>query len=368
MKFIRQFSIFLIFFICLSTDFINASSLQITRRSKTSTTFKTKGPPSFADILNILNTLVKKSAENVLFLIFGVISEFVDGFDKVLDSFEKLNKTTKVTKELASCFTGFGAKKEPVDLSKSPFAAIEAKTGSVADKVKFCESFKENIHENYVKAEKEDAENNKSFWDAVSPDFLNKAVYSIGGKLASKEEFCKKPVTNKCPKLRTVLTKKFGSMKEYERQCLYFHSKDCDDFSPKTAGVKSFANDAYNYMSGLLKAGTCLNEKLSSNSSPGIIQAKAIIGKFFNAQDFVQSAMKGVLGTVANVLTGGLWGGVKGGYYLVKLVNKVNNFKANSVDHKTIYLVGKIIGNCIMIVKSILLGRRRRRLMRRRMR
>ena len=85
-----------------------------------------------------------------------------------------------------------------------------------------------------------------------------------------------------------------------------------------------------------------------------------IIGKFFTSGDFIDAAMRGMVGVVANVLTGGLWGGVKGGYYLVELVRKISNFTQKTKESTNAYQLGKIIGNCVMIVKSFLLGRRRR--------
>ncbi len=85
------------------------------------------------------------------------------------------------------------------------------------------------------------------------------------------------------------------------------------------------------------------------------------VAKLF-AGDFLAAGASAVLGVVANVLTLGIWGGIKGAYYLVKLGIQIKEFydEMNKKDADLAFMAGSIIGRGILIAKSLLFGRRRR--------
>lgn len=315
---------------------------------------------TFSDIISKMEAIFVKSKTNILYFIIGILSEFIPGLDAVFTNYIKLDEATKVTDKFLPCFEKFKTSvQDTKNLASSPFSDMEAKSGSAAKGVKFCEEFKKTIFDYFVAAEKEDYADKAGIWDKMTPEWVLTASYNIGGKIASLDKFCKIIATSRAPKTKAIIIKKFGSVKEYEKECLYFHEKDCDNYNPAAAGIKVFAQKAYSYVSGIVDVGKCVYTLFDSGADPNIIKAKLIIGKLFTVNNFIDAAMGGMVGLVANILTFGIWGGLKGGYYIVQLVNKIASYREAAKLSTNAFQIGKIIGNCIMIVKSFIAGRRR---------
>merc|ERR1712160_159673 len=159
----------------------------------------------------------------------------------------------------------------------------------------------------------------------------------IAGKFDSKEKYCSYIVdTPYTPGVALELRKNFGDPKlgqpgsyignmgeeRFREQCLFFHRQDCQQFNPINAGITDFAKKAYKFYEAIVDAGKCIGEKLSDPNNKSIDIAKQQLMKYFTgnaAGDFIKGAMGAVLGVVANIMTAGVWGGLKGAYYLVKL-------------------------------------------------
>lgn len=151
-------------------------------------------------------------------------------------------------------------------------------------------------------------------------------------------------------------------MAAYKQQCLFFHSLDCQTYNPEHIGITAFAQRAYKYYNAIKESGKCIGQKLLNPTDADLIRIKDKLLKYFKGTDMIQSALSAVAGFVANIITLGIWGGVKGAYYLISLGYEIKEFweevaKPNAKD--IAFKIGGIIGRAILIVKSILMGRRR---------
>lgn len=68
--------------------------------------------------------------------------------------------------------------------------------------------------------------------------------------------------------------------------------------------------------------------------------------------------MATTLGVVANVLTFGAWGGIKGGYYLIELGLQLKELY-DEITEDVPFKIGKLVGKAIVIAESLLVGKRK---------
>merc|ERR1711957_759348 len=167
------------------------------------------------------------------------------------------------------------------------------------------------------------------------------------------------------------LVQKFGSMEEYKKQCRYFIGIDCSRFDPSTKNLTSFFKTAYGMFGGIWNSITCIKDVLMN--IPAFKKA---------AESLANKVLLGIVGAAASALghylTMGIWGGIKGAYYIVKVGIKISDFIQkhlkffDAIRNKTLgkedlmeilrtqaFAFGEILSHAVSIIKSITIGRRR---------
>jgi len=65
------------------------------------------------------------------------------------------------------------------------------------------------------------------------------------------------------------------------------------------------------------------------------------------------------VGVVLQIITLGAWGGLKAGYYLLELAEKIKKYYDDALKDAP-FNIGNIVGNGLIIAKSLIAGRRRK--------
>lgn len=340
--------------IIISLQLISSKkTLKENKRSKTHSKSKTRTKGGPADLMAKIAAEFKKP-ENYFLFTLGVLSEFVPG---VKSSYPTLKP---LAMEFAPCFSNFEKDKSNPVLEQ--FEKMEKMFGTTTDRVKHCEAMKSDIFTNFsICNQQADSLNKLSTKNILGGGIIgglaSLGISALEAKKKSREEFCNGLWKLECNSLKGQLIQRFKNLDNYIEQCLYFHKKDCSVFNPASQGITEFAKNAFRYYAALKTAGTCIGMKLNDPKNTNLNAAKAALGKYFT-NDFITTAAGQMLGVVANVMTFGVWGALKGAYYLVKLGFQIYDF-FNAMTPDTSFKLGGIVGKAILIVKSIVLGRRR---------
>ena len=305
--------------------------------------------------------------KNILYFTFGVAAEFsseseplyhklkksIDAFSPCFDVMNLAFKFVKESKE-ADNLAKLG-KSESIKLLESTLAKKE-------NQKEYCEKTKKQISENFIKSTWESEANRSGFYGGlidITPNILLSLSYGIAEKIVSLDEYCYRPTNiDSAPKTAEELKKKFTNLDVYYNQCMYFNSLDCNIFNPETTGVWEFIKKSYSYYGMVKKTGTCIANLVNGPDSVSRWLKFKPVGDLFKAGGFFYKALATTLGVVTNLLTLGIWGGIKGGYYLIELGLMIKEFK-DDITEDLAFKTGKIIGKGIAIAKSLLLGRRK---------
>lgn len=325
-------------------------------KSSATTKSKSKINSSAAEIFPKLKEAFKKP-ENYFHFTLGVLAEF---FPPIKITYASV-KT--VASQFIPCFREFSEAREAVP-SIPQFESFESELKNPAQKLEYCGKIKRDIIIFHLRAHMESSRTKFNLLrdifhvDAAVTERLT-AMTRVGtGFFKTKDTYCTETITENAPSVHEIIVQNYKSLSNFKAECLYFHGLDCDVFNPLSAGMTDFAKQAYKFYGSLKKAGTCIGATLSDPNNTVVKDAKSKLLQYFTGSDFIGNAMGAVAGLVANVMTFGIWGGLKGAYYLVKLGKQISEFWPYwHVD--TAFKIGEIVGKAIMIVKAILFGRRR---------
>jgi len=156
---------------------------------------------------------------------------------------------------------------------------------------------------------------------------------------------------------KAELIEQFGSLARYKEQCEYFAKQDCSQFNPATVNIKEFFKKVVGIAGAVKESVKCIFDTIKSVTD--LFNISEIIGKWL-----AKLAAKIGINIAANVLTLGIWAGIKAAYYIVKLGIKIYKFivawKAGNAD---VFELGRIIANAGDIIQSLMAMRRKRKLM-----
>merc|ERR1719362_194925 len=348
MKFIDLKAILLLLTITLSIASTN--SLETTRRrahakhlSHSQSRAQTRG---IAEIMTFLTTNAGKSPISWFYVIMGIIGEFIPALGQAWESVKK------IADSFMTCMDKIAEAKSNAK-ALTDVKGFESSYSTKDKKEAFCEKAKKDVHNFYIMAHDEHKDG------SIAPTFT--------GWFKSKAKICKDINEYQVPKLKAKIAKDYGSFKEFLGQCVYFQEVDCDEFEPVSTGLTGFTDLVSKLVDSIGMAGQCIGEILNAKSGGAFDTVKGIIGKIFgSAKGILVYLLSNAFGAVANVLTMGIWGGVKAGYYIIDLglgIKAVYDMIVAKKDWKAVmYYIGELFGKAVKIVKSILLGRRRRRI------
>lgn len=338
MKFIKS----LLFIMLILSNYYVSGSVTIKRNKRAHVHVhrhlnKAKEIPSFTKMVSEV-----KGVQSIFFLLLGILSVWRSeaeliyrASDIILDVVESCTSTW---------VTAFSEVKiPPVEPDAAQGSAMfkEWTKLPVGEKKAFCEKTKETLKFNYDD-EGERERNTSRDVSTVFKDWFN-VDYN----------FCEV----KFQKMRDRLRKSYGTYEQYKSECNFFRSVDCDQFADSQDAIV-FIKKSYHFYKFLKTATGCLID-----IKDDIIRLCPGAARFFASG--LLDALSTAVSVVMNFLTFGVWGGIKGSYYLFNLLITINEiYKATKRDFA--FRLGVAIGTGIQLFKS-LVGLRKRKMMMKKM-
>jgi hypothetical protein len=335
MKFINFVKILILIAIAINIIEINSSfskkKAKITRGKRALVRTKTKG---ISTIFSNLSSDLKKP-ENIFYFVLGVFGEFLSGIDdaKKSISFQK-------AKEYSNQCNSFFEKGTDV-INSNEFSQMERILNSRENKKDYCLKTKATIRDYYVRSHSEDSENDGGVLKYASS--IRGAVFLTRAFLTNSDNLCAQILSNKAPIVHREINKKYSSQKEFLKQCVFFDHIRCSEFNPEASGISEFAKKCTGYYKAVNKFADCLKSKIPAGDS---------LANVFSSENLLKTLITNVASVVANVMTFGIWGGLNGGYHLVQLGLKINDYLENPNTDSS-YKIGGIVGRAMKIILSV---------------
>jgi hypothetical protein len=331
-----------------------SSRVHKSHNHRTLSSNQSKTQLNLADVLVTIKEIFQNPAEFLMSFVIGALSAYDENF-KIL-----YEKYTKVKVAVQSCIEEINKANEDTTQAKFSGSDFERNMDNTdpAKKKAFCEACQETTEEwkSYFSKNK----NGDGVWGSMIS-----GIYTVS---SSKERTCSYvlegltdagniKVDQKC---KDKLYKQFKSNDNWMRECRYIMSLDCNEYNPQYGEVKSIGEKVFKYWKKIGAGFKCISSPQTKIAVKAIIGVGAFNSIYGNALvSGLSTIFGGVAGAVANVMTLGIWGAIKGGYYLVKTGLLIADFLKNPEPYLKSYLVGKITGNLIIMLKSFTLGKRK---------
>ena len=310
-----------------------------------------------ADVIQTIAEIFKNPKEFLMTFIIGALSAYDENF---LILFEKFNL---IKGAINACTDEILGVSDDTNAKKFSGSAFEAKMDSTdkEKKKEYCEACQKTTEEWKTKFSA-----NKNGNGVFG--FLVSEAYT---KISTKKKTCSYVLEalNETDTgsfkvdayLKNQLLGEFKTRENWIRECEYIMDLDCDDYNPQYAGIKGLGEKVYKYWKKIGAGFNCIKSDRTKAAVSAIIGGSNTNLIYGNALvTGLATIFGGVAGVVANVMTLGIWGSLKGGYYLVKTGILIKDIAQNPEPYMKSYLVGKITGNLIIMLKSFTLGKKRR--------
>lgn len=312
--------------------------------------------------------------ENILYFLLGILSEFSPAFDAFYKSIKGYigeikqcySAISKAFDEISSKIKEKAEAPEKIKNNKN-IAAFYAKTEDPEKIKSYCESVKKETEEVLDLSQLTQQNRQYDIFSEIVA-IIKKAKFKL---FASNIEYCTQVYYLKTTPTEDII-KKFGSVKFFVKQCIFFKNLSCDKMNLEI-GLVEFVTKAlkyYDMSNNLLTCIVSIYDEINGNDKDKKKKDEKKDGKKGEKKDekkdpvilgstLLTDALANGLGLVANIFTLGTWGGVKGGYYLIKIAIDLKEIW-DDVNKNFPYKVGKLIGKGILVAKSVILGKRRR--------
>lgn len=308
-----------------------------------------------SEILFKLKQSLSSSQKNHFLFLIGVFSEF---YPELKDLYQTLKPYSE---QFISCFSNF--QESPKSIPNFPqFSSIEKffKNFNTKNKrKKFCNFYTQKIKENAFKYFEEI--NQVSNYKIIPGIPLNdNKSYCNNIKKWSKEEKVFKINREISEDLRIFNIKSFWDI------CDFFADKNCEKFdiglknTKITEDLQELAKDSFRYLNPINEAGKCIGLMLNDKNQLKIKEIKSKIIKYFKVtgKDLISLGIDQKVDNIKNLGKFGAFKGIKAGFLIMKLSDKVLKLKDFNNDEDISFRIGEIVGNSILIVKGLLNGNR----------
>ena len=356
---------------------LTRSEARSTTRANTrsSTMVKTRNPEDAAYMGEVLKQLL--SDPRLIFeMIMGVICTYIGG--PICSIYKTIRNVKNNFDQVLQCFRTIRATAQDIGRASSKeIQAIEDQGNQRNGDFEFCKKVKKEISKTFDDNIKQGGRAlNQKIGGHVPKgimDFSSNVVswsnrhLPIAKNLIANQDWCFASGGKRSQKL----VQKFGSMEEYIKQCRYFIGIDCSRFDPSTKNLTSFFKTAYGMFGGIWSSIKCIVEVLKN--IPAFKKAAESLNE--KVLLFMGGALLSAFG---HYITMGIWGGIKGAYYIVKVGIKINDFIQkhlkffDAIRNKTLgkeelmeilrglaFTFGGILSHAVSIIKSLIAGRRR---------
>merc|ERR1711957_206313 len=308
-----------------------------------------------ADVIDEIGKIFKNPKQYLMTFIIGAMGAYDENFSILFEKYEKIKAAVNAcTDEILKASDDTTEKK----FSGSAFEANLDNTDPEKKK-QYCEACQKTTEE--WKTRFSDNKNGGGAWGSVVSE-----TYTV---FSSKKRTCgyvleglndSGKIKVDAP-LKDELLKQFKTKENWMRECEYIMDLDCDNYNPQYAGIKGLGQKVYRYWKKIGAGFNCIYSDKTKAAVSAIIGGANTNLLYGNAlATGLATIFGGVVGAVANVMTLGIWGAVKGGYYLVKTGMLIYEIAQNPGPAMKSYLLGKITGNLIIMLKSFTLGKKRR--------
>ena len=283
--------------------------------------------------------------ENILYFVIGVLSVFWEALEEV---YHKMRPKIAVLKTCISASKisfkliseALSNDEEDSALEKNEdLLKFIAAMGTKEKQRDYCLKVQSEIDQIFDEAELKKNDRNYGPIDLLVLWFNQTGKKSF----VSNQEYCDQVDILKKRRQMNII-EKYGSIKQYKQQCIYFKDLDCQTMEVET-GIIDFIKTAHKYFKYVHTIEKCIVKVLGENDF---------------IEESIKSALSSVAGFAANIFSFGAWGGIKGAYKIFKLAQDLKK-KYDHFRRDLAFNVGQIVGRGIEIAKSILLGRKKRR-------
>jgi hypothetical protein len=375
----RQISIFLI--LLIGINIITSSSLSIKSNKRSLSKRRTNEPTSkeAADtLLTKLKTEVTKPSK-IAFFSMGILSNWFPKMDglyrevkEIKHFFKPCYEFIKVSWEMIkgkSVETDPAKKVEHDEEQGKIQSEIAGETIKVEelenkdltegeDKKKFCTKAKELIEKIWLKAVDymfEEKSNNE------------KSAYVGGSHSIGPDRYCRFPLLPDCKKAHKLIAKHFDSQEDFYDMCVKFReTTDCDQFAPDNTGAWHYIKKTLKYGLFMKNGAVCIFHLLKAGgkddatNTPEKPEIATLANTAIGTWAATKSIFKELGALILHIFSFGIWGVLRAAWNILKLALKIFLLVKNLIFDIP-YNLGKLVGLCIKIIKSFLLGRRRRK-------
>mgnify|MGYP000948353916 CR=1 FL=1 len=354
MKSIKNRKIILTFLLLLiafnniaETSFISRASRSRRTKSlakskaKTNTNTKVKG--HIQDILNAIKEI--PSGPGRIPFILGFLNAFFSVEDMI-------DSVMAIKERFVTCSNSF--QEVPATVRKAELLVTnnpnKSEVKDALEKKEFCLKTKQQLKDTYERVEQAKAANMS--WGGTLLGYVSSVASSIG----LTEEQTIKVCQDFDEKNEKIFEKDFGNYENYARQCSYFATKNCNDYDLHYEDLMGFVTKAYGFADSITTFADCAHAILTRGGDLG---SNEKLQDFANVlKDIKQFFISGLINLGLHIITFGLWGTIKAAYYYVSLMEKIRDFRIDAEDVQM--TLGTIVGQACLIVKSLILGRRRK--------
>jgi hypothetical protein len=134
---------------------------------------------------------------------------------------------------------------------------------------------------------------------------------------------------------------------------------DCAKFKPDTSAVWGFIKSTFDYALFANDAFECLSTTLKVGGKSKNEKIKKLANKLFGTWAKIKIICKQCIGTLAHILSGGIWGVVRAAFIVLSLGFKLYLMSLNYISNLP-FRIGQLVGKGIKIIKTLIIGRRRK--------
>jgi hypothetical protein len=305
-------------------------------------------------ITNTLKGLVT-NPENIFYFILGIITVFhssaEDFYKQVKSVIDRFRPCLEASLKMFERVDELVNPEEKAELDKkaNEVKQVDYMFPKEVDKEKYCENRKEQIEDYYKSAVKEMPEMKGA--DTGIFSYIASAGIWFHYKSESMRNKCEMFKILNAKKTEQEIIKNYHNIYQYISQCYFFLELDCDEFKPDTGSIWGFITMAYKYYSLYGSTKECIANIFKNHpDDKNLLKVD---------HSFAINAASTIVGAVANILTLGAWGGVKGGFYLIQLGVDLYNFY-NKKTEDIPFNLGKLFGKGILAAKSLITGKKKK--------
>lgn len=377
MKIDNKRIISIIFIILISFDTISANVSKTSEFRKSRSKLSRKGHKTHAKKFNIktaIGSIFSKLNDfitdpfNIFYFLLGVMSAFNDNVDeiykKIKDFKEAIDPCINTLKTAYNTYKSYTEKPNTEEISK-PLKEVEVAFNNQENKKEYCEKTKHEIDANYEKTIEEHIQHQGLIgetYNSITPAFMKSFATKMVGKVVGDWDYCMAIRYSQAPKMQAHIKKVYKNPFTYEKQCLYFHKLDCDTFKPEINEVWELVKKADKLYDFVLTTGECIQNIVAGvkpDSEDKVKNFVNLLKEILPRDKIIKDTMAAVIGVVLQIATLGSWGGLKAGYYVLDLYEKIKKYY-DDVTGDAAFNIGKTLGTGLIVAKSFVTGRKRK--------